>query len=150
MPNANFHRTAGLIAGGTYAYLRSTEQSYGSRVLETAGGVLGGTLAASLPDVFDPPLHPRHRGLAHGAVPVGALTSAAVATLDGAQVWLRREAARRASLRTAATGTLEQLWHGLVELLCRLGAGFSAGLVAGYTSHVVLDALTPAGLPLLA
>ena len=45
---------------------------------------------------------------------------------------------------------LERLWHALVELLCRLGAGALAGLLAGYGSHVALDEFTPACLPLLA
>jgi len=50
----------------------------------------------------------------------------------------------------SAATPLERLWQGLVELLCRIGAGALAGLLAGYCSHVALDALTPAGLPLLA
>jgi hypothetical protein len=85
-----------------------------------------------------------------GIAPVAAVGRAAVRGLDGAQVRLRAEADRRAALRASATTPPQRLWQAVLEILCRLGAGALAGLLGGYGSHVALDALTPAGLPLLA
>jgi hypothetical protein len=73
-----------------------------------------------------------------------------VNALGGWQAQLRAEASRRASLRQPAVTSFERFWQVLVEILCRLGAGALAGLLAGYGSHVALDAFTPASLPLLA
>ncbi len=146
MPNGRTRRAIGTIAGGGYALAKAQQQPPGHLALEVLGGLLAGDLGAWLPDVFDPPLHPGHRALAHGVVPVVAAGRAAVGALDGWQTQLRAAAARRAALRASAATPLEHLWHALVELLCRLGAG---GL-AGYGSHVALDAFTPACLPLLA
>ncbi len=36
------------------------------------------------------------------------------------------------------------------HLICRIVAGAMAGAAAGYASHLLLDAATPRGLPLLA
>jgi membrane-bound metal-dependent hydrolase YbcI (DUF457 family) len=36
-----------------------------------------------------------------------------------------------------------------MEFLCRLGAGMVARVLGGYASHLVLDSLTPACLPIL-
>lgn len=150
MSDSRTHRAIGTIAGGGYALAKAQRQLPEHLALEVLGGLLAGNLGARLPDVFDPPLHPGHRALAHGVVPVVAVGQAAVGALDGWQTQLRAAAARRAALRASAETPLERLWHALVELLCRLGAGALAGLLAGYGSHVALDAFTPSSLPLLA
>jgi len=41
-------------------------------------------------------------------------------------------------------------WAGLAELFWRLLAGFLNGLSAGYASHLLLDAMTPRGIPVVA
>lgn len=119
-------------------------------LLEILGGLVGGNMGARLPDAFDPPNHPGHRSLAHGAVPMTVAGTAAVNALDGWQGRLRVEANRRAVLRVSAATPIERLWHALLELLCRIGAGALAGLLAGYGSHLALDAFTAASLPLFA
>jgi hypothetical protein len=138
------------VVGGGYALTKAQQQTPEYFVLEVLGGLLGGNLGARLPDVFDPPLYPGHRALAHGVVPVVAAGRAAVAALGDWQGHLRAEAGRQVALRASAGTPLERYWHALVEFLCRLGAGTLAGLLAGYGSHVVLDAFTPAGVPLVA
>lgn len=150
MSNGRTHRAVGTIAGGGYALARAKQQAPEHVLLEVLGGAVAGNLGARLPDVFDPPLHPGHRSLAHGIVPVAAAGRAAVNALDGWQAQLRAEASRRASLRQSAATSFERFWQALIEILCRLGAGALAGLLAGYGSHVALDAFTPASLPLLA
>ncbi len=144
------HRTVGTFAGGGYALARARHQPTEHVLLEVIGGLLAGALGARLPDVFDPPIHPGHRGLAHGVLPVTAAGVAAVTVLNGWQDRLRAEADRRAALRASAATPLERLWHGLLAWLSRIGAGALAGIIAGYGSHVILDAVTPASLPLFA
>ena len=149
MSEGRAHRSIGANAGGVYALAEAQQQPPKHLALEVRGGLLSGNLGARLPDVSDPPLHPDHRTLAPGAVPVVAAGRAAVGALDGCQTRLRAAAARRAALRASAAPPLERPWHALVELLCRLGAGALAGLLAGPGSIVALDAFTPALLPLL-
>lgn len=150
MSDGRTHRAIGTIAGGGYALATAQQQRPEHLLLEFLGGLVAGAVGGRLPDVFDPPTHPGHRSLAHGIAPVAALGTVAVRSLDGAQAWLRAEAARRAALSASAGTPLQRLWQALLELLCRLGAGALAGLIGGYGSHLALDAFTPAGLPLIA
>jgi membrane-bound metal-dependent hydrolase YbcI (DUF457 family) len=150
MSDRRTHRAIGTLAGGGFALAKAQEQRPEHLLLEILGGLIASNLGARLPDVFYPPMHPRHRSVAHGIAPVAAVGRAAVRGLDGAQVRLRAEADRRAALRASATTPLQRLWQAVLEIICRLGAGALAGLLGGYGSHVALDALTPAGLPLLA
>ena len=149
MPNGETHRLVGMAAGGGYALYRARAQTPGCLILEAVGGVVGGNIGGRLPDIFEPALHPRHRSLAHGLGPVGGAGYVAISALDGAQDWLRAQADRRAILRANAQTVLEGIWHALLELLCRLGAGALAGFVGGYASHVALDACTPNGCPII-
>ena len=43
---------------------------------------------------------------------------------------------------------LQQAWAEICEFVWILMAGFLNGLAAGYVSHLVLDAMTPRGIPL--
>lgn len=149
MSDGRTHRVIGTLAGGGYAFAKA-QQCPEHLLLEVLGGPVAGNLGARLPDVFDPPLHPGHRSVAHGIIPVATAGTAAVRALDGWQSRLRAEADRRAALRAPAATPLQRLWQAVLELLCWLGAGALAGLLGGYGSHVALDAFTPAGLPLLA
>lgn len=65
------------------------------------------------------------------------------------QAWLRSQAQAYADQQLSALSPLEQLWYAFLEFLCRLGAGALAGVLGGYASHLVLDSLTPACLPIL-
>lgn len=150
MSDGRFHRKVGTAVGAGAAAYCAREQSTGHALIEIVGGAIGGNLGARMPDVIDPPTSPRHRSIGHGVVPVGAAGSAALSSLANMQAELRAEADRHAELFRATTSAAEQLWHFLLELLCRLGAGALPGFVAGYASHVALDFSTPAGLPLFA
>jgi hypothetical protein len=76
-----------------------------------------------------------------------------------AVVWQHKLDSVQAQLRVAAKGHSWQagqcqdpilaVWHSLMEIACRLLAGFLAGLFAGYISHVALDFATPRCLPLV-
>jgi hypothetical protein len=43
----------------------------------------------------------------------------------------------------------EKLWNQIVEWVCRILAGFLAGAVGGYASHLALDMGSVRGLPLI-
>jgi hypothetical protein len=119
-------------------------------LLEAIGGLLGGRIGAKMPDIIDPPTSPNHRSIGHGVVPVVAGTAVAVRGLDRAQPKLRQRADRHAAARAQSSNRIAQLLHLLAEWACRIGAGVLAGIIAGYGSHIALDAFTPAGLPVLA
>lgn len=140
----------GTVAGGDYTVAKAQHQRPGHLLLEVLGGLVAGNLGARLPEVFDQPTHPGHRSLAHGIAPVATVGASAVRALDGAQARLRADADRRAALRASAIMPMQRRWQQVLELLCRLRAGAPAGLLGGYGSPIALDALTPAGLPLLA
>lgn len=121
-------------------------------VLEAIGGALGGWVGGRLPDLLNPPTSPRHRTWAHGVVPASAAGSTIVRLelIAGWQAHLRAEADRLAKARLSLIDRVDQLWNAFLELVCRLLAGAAPGLVVGYFSHLILDAATPAGLPLIA
>jgi hypothetical protein len=150
MSDGRTDRAVGTLAGGGYALAKAHQQRPEHLVLEVVGELLAGNPGARLPNVFDPPLHPGYRSVAHGIVPIATAGTAAVHALDGWQLRLRAEADPRAGLRASAPMPLQRLWQAVLEILCRLGAGALAGLLGGYGAHVALDAFTPAGLSLLA
>ena len=147
MPNYSTHARVGAAVGVLAAGCRAREAPTVQMAAEALGGLLGGWVGGVLPDVLEPARDPNHRKFAHSVVAGGALTLARVAE------W-------QAACRTAAdTATHQSLTHpiGSTErsaaewdaFFWRLLAGALVGLVAGYASHLVLDAGTPRGLPLL-
>ena len=145
MPNRATHARVGAATGAAVAAFRAREAPTPQMLTEVIGGLVGGWLGRVLPDVLEPATSPHHRQLAHSAVAGGALTLARVAE------W-------QASCRASATAAQRALLHppGSEDrsrtewdvLFWRLLAGALVGLVAGYASHLVLDAGTPKGLPL--
>lgn len=148
MSNGKVHRVAGLAAGASYATIRASAQPAGPRVIETAGGALGGLFGAKLPDLIDPPTHPGHRSVGHGLIPVGLTGYAVYRRLEGWQDHLRRTADWHSNMLAYVSDPWERFKHWLMAHLCRLAAGALAGFIAGYASHLALDAFTPSGLPL--
>lgn len=120
MPNFGKHIAIGAAASvGTYLgmcrYLKC-EPKLGELLL-----CLGvGTLAASLPDVLDPPSHPDHRAVGHSL----ALGAGLVALL-----------------RTKCSEASRDL-----DTFSKILLAASA---AAYLSHLAADGCTPKGLPLL-
>jgi hypothetical protein len=149
MSNRRTHRVIGNPAGGGYALAKAQQQPPEHGVVEAVGGTLAGSGGARLPEVLDQPLHPGHRGFAHGVIPVVVPGRAAVGGPDAWPARYRAEAVPRAALRASAAASLEAAWRPLVELPCHVGAAALAGLLAGYGSHVALAGFTPPSLPLL-
>ena len=147
MANGEVHKFVGTLAGTGFAYYAARNQPDISRVIEALGGAVGGFVGGKLPDVFDPPLHPRHRSVAHAIVPLGVAAHQCARYLQTWQETLRRFAQNEAALKTQSQDPLERIWHSMLEFAYRLISGAIAGLIAGYASHVALDAVTPSGLP---
>jgi hypothetical protein len=101
------------------------------------------------PDVLEPAINSSHRNAAHSWVAGGAVV-AGLSTLDRWEAYCRQRAASQRALRTLAeVDPFTSFLHLLAELFWQIAAGFASGLLAGYTSHLALDALMPRGLPLL-
>ena len=150
MPNRDTHRPFGMAVGGGYALWGAQNESWEYRAVEAAGGVIGGWLGAALPDWIDPPLRPDHRHVGHGAANViGAVWMSADAMLN-LQRRLRRRANRLAQQRPFLENDLARFLSWLEECVLRFLAGLLNGLVAGYLSHLFLDALTARGIPVFA
>src|SRR5580704_5956175 len=73
MPNRDVHGRTGAVVGGGYAAYRAWGQLGPHVLIETAGGVLGGTIRGLLPDWIDAPTSPRHRAQAHSMAITGTL-----------------------------------------------------------------------------
>lgn len=150
MANGSVHHLAGAIAGGSTAYICADGQLPPDRVVEMVGGALAGYYGSFLPDIIDPPLHPNHRSVGHGVVPIGTVGSWAISNLPAWQSYLREKADGHARARLHSHDDATRLWHAACENFFRLLAGMVAGFIAGYGSHLVLDAITPRSLPLCA
>lgn len=150
MPNYKTHQFGGAIGGGAFAYYCARGQEPQAVLLETMSGALTGSIIGVVPDRIDPPNSPRHRSAGHGVVPVAIGTTAYLKNLDSWQNSLRSIAQEHTISRSQTDSFWSQLWHLLVEILCRIAAGALAGIAGGYISHLALDATTPMGLPILA
>ena len=119
MPNAAQHGAIGAAAGAaTYLgmskfYNRPVDLG---ELLLCAGAA---TLAAALPDLFEPAFCPNHRQFAHSITAIGLLAKFAY-----------EKCGRKCE------------WEAFQKI-------FWACIVAGYVSHLVADALTPRGLPVV-
>ena len=149
MANRATHDVWGVGAGAIAAAWCARSQTPEHQILEVVGGCLGGWGGSRLPDVFDPPTCPNHRSWAHGVVPVGFVGSGIsyldlIAQLQG---HLRAQADAVAAKRAELTTDVERLISIVIECLMRAAAGAVPGVVAGYASHLGLDAGTRKGLP---
>jgi inner membrane protein len=137
MANRSDHDVVGLLTGVVSTVLGATLQGRTVDLCELVGGAAGGALLSRAPDVLEPALHPNHRQFAHSMVTAGTLGAVAVPAAFRAQHNLARQAAQMQS----ADPVRAAVYH--------LLAGFVAGAVPGYLSHVALDACTPKGIPLM-
>lgn len=150
MPNRETHVAVGATAGLACAVVNSLNQDCLDIAIELFGGLCGGSAGAMLPDLIDPPCHPRHRSLGHGLVPVGSAAALWAKNLHFWQNRLRELADQHRMQRNAANDILEVIGHALMELIFRFLAGLAAGVGAGYISHIILDLGTPCCIPLVA
>lgn len=148
MPNGKTHRVFGTVTGAVIATHKARSLPPAQQLIEGIGGALGGRSAAIWPDLIDPPTSPNHRSVGHGFLATTVMLDLAYHNLDHWQAQLRNRAEEYARLRDTATDPLTWCWYALCWALCHLASGALAGVMAGYASHIALDALTPKGLPL--
>jgi membrane-bound metal-dependent hydrolase YbcI (DUF457 family) len=142
MPNGKAHRRLGAAAGGAAALYEAREEPLRDLCFEAMGGVVGGILGGVLPDRFDTPTSPRHRGAYHSVI---LLIVVALLLLDEQRRICRQRA--HAAMRVGPVG-LEATFRSDAWFFA---TGFITGLQWGYVSHLGADLLTgKAGLPLLA
>lgn len=149
MSDGLMHRRVGFVAGGATAWCAASGQPTHLRVVETIGGAMAGIVGAVMPDRLDPPTSPLHRSIGHGLVPIGAAGFWAIRNLKKWQRWLREQAQRFQQELNAETDGGRRILLMLAMVACTLAAGAVAGFIGGYISHVALDALTPASLPVI-
>lgn len=148
MPNKCIHRPTSAVAGTLTALALSRKEEDLNQLLECLGGAMAGWLGGALPDWIDPPVSPRHRSVGHAVVPVGTAISVLVSKITSVQESMRWRAEELKAAASTTSSPWEWLLHALTSVLARIGAGAVAGLPAGYVLHLVLDASTPAGLPI--
>ena len=159
MPNCNTHKLVGVMSGGLFAAYRAKDQSPDNRAAECVGGVIGGYFGGPFPDILEPAISPWHRGVAHSYSTGASVIAGAADILAGWEKVCRNNAENAKALRMTQTPSgmsvpaspnpIQQALLSLEELFWRLAAGFLNGFVAGYVSHLALDALTPRSIPLL-
>lgn len=149
MPGRKTHVNVGGLAGTGLAAYQSAGQMGTERIYEIVGGYFGGRLGGAWPDILEPGTSSWHRQFAHSITAGGVITAAAHAQLSLAQRWLRDKAAE-CDQRVAARreGESAILWQ-LCAVVLRFMAGMIAGVIAGYLSHVALDAFTPRSVPVI-
>lgn len=149
MPNRDVHSIAGALGGAGYAlYMAQVQPGY-RMFVEMVGGVLGGIAGGRLPDYIDAPTCPRHRAEAHSVAITGVAGRLVSDHLGDWQNALRRQADHYAFMRGNSSQPLEQFLLWIAENACRVLAGAIAGVLAGYVSHLILDAFTPMSLPFI-
>jgi len=146
MPSALVHRPIAAAAGGGWAYANAHHLPPMQAFLETVGGVGGGYLGGAAPDWIDPPISPRHRHYGHGVVNVWTALALSAEAVAGYQQRLRAQADAFLAERAYLTDDWARLWNWLQEMFLRFLVGVLNGFVAGYLSHLALDACTPQGL----
>lgn len=148
MPNRNVHSVVGVIAGSSYSLYLSKGQERESRMWEAIGAGIGGHLGSRLPDIINPATHTGHRAFAHSLV---AGTVSAASANEIASSWTKtfREIADTLKDKSQCEGNsqFERDMYLILEVFTRIAAGIGPGLVAGYVSHLALDATTRRSLP---
>lgn len=150
MPRRDLHAAAGLVSGGVVAIARQSDATSVMQLcVAAAGGAAGGYVGGVLPDILEPAAHPNHRGPAHSLVAGAALVPATKQIREWANSCrLKAESCRCRRLASEGDAMSSAAW-GLAELFWSVLASFLWGVIAGYTSHLALDAFSPRSLPLI-
>jgi len=118
-------------------------------ILETIGGAMGGWVGGQLPDHLEPADCWNHRKFCHSWAAFFAGASFSRAVVVGWERYCREQAVSAANKRLANASLSGGMSFFLLmlETAWRIAAGILAGLIAGYASHLILDATTPSSLP---
>ncbi len=150
MPNRDIHVPVGITAGVVTTLYYSRDQKWENRIWEAIGGGLGGCGGGRFPDVLESAKNnPNHRAFAHSLIAGTTVSINAKEAMDAWVDFFREKADLLAKKRTTENLTeLDRFVIGLFEIFLRVAAGLGPGFVAGYASHLALDACTRRSLPL--
>ena len=151
MPNREEHRLTATVMGMTVAAFGARERKPIRAIAEAIGGGVGGRWGGILPDLLEPATSPTHRHFAH-SVTIGVGLSAGQRPIGIQLRDLLRSMADKAFEAQEQSQDAFLWWslYGLVGLFLCFLAGLAVAMVPGYLSHLVLDAGTRRGLPLVA
>lgn len=133
----------GLSAGILGAQAVPREHQAIHLIFAAVGGIIG----SIAPDVIEPATSPNHRALFHSLFTAGSLGAAAVADFAADCHRTAAECDGRAHLCISESRDRNRE-EGKAFLL-RVIAGLIVGFISGYASHLLLDAATKRGLPIL-
>lgn len=150
MANGKTHRLVGQVTGAGFAVYRARHQEPLAAMVECLAGCRGGEHGARLHDLLEPATSPNHRNLWHGVAVNGAAVAFLKEPLDDIHERLRTWA--KAQVDRALQS--ETPWWEAAVLILAAGTahalvGYTNGFVAGAASHLLLDAGTAKGIPLL-
>jgi membrane-bound metal-dependent hydrolase YbcI (DUF457 family) len=141
--HAIFGAGAGVAAGARVSCTANPQPTFP----EICGWLAGGVTGAKLPDLFEPAIHPHHRGFAHsGTVLTANFAFLTSETLNG---WIQSLKSAAAERRLKAQlNPQSALMHSIIAWLLEFLAGVLPSLFGGYASHLLCDATTPFGIPI--
>ncbi len=145
------HRKVGKLAGAltTLMYMEASDDPV-DVALSLVGGYWAGAAGAALPDIFEPAIHSFHRDVMHSYTFGTVGSVAARPVIEKWRAYCRQNASNAAQRRLVPGVTPADFWASLAEeLFWKIAVGFASGIAAGYVSHLMLDAATPRGIPLL-
>lgn len=151
MANRRIHLEIAIGVGLILALLAAKGDTLSALLAEAAGVVGGSALGGLLPDAIEPATSSWHRKSFHSVAALAGTSSLSVNPPEQLTAWqaaLRQRARTLQSQRERLPPSHAQrtdLW--LSEIACRLLAGATIGLPAGYASHLLKDAESPRGLP---
>jgi len=149
MASRRAHVAVGIPSGVVAGVYAARQQKHDWLITESVGGGMGGYVGALLPDVLEPAVSSWHRSTCHSWAAVGVAVQTVPEQIRRWQAYCRAQASDHESQRDASEDPVVRAWHGTCAMFWLLAAGFAAGLAAGYASHLMLDATTPRGLPLI-
>lgn len=151
MPNRRAHGWIGAGFGLTAGVIFSDDLPTEARWIYSLAAGVGGTIGGVMPDVLEPAIHAHHRDVCHSVAAGGGLSFGGLSAASSSTKELRSDAAQLRAMRLALPdGDQRRTSLAAREFLIYALLGFSAGFVTGYLSHLVADAATPRGIPVVA
>ena len=148
MANGKTHLAVGIASGGAYAALARNRTQDNDWLLDLLAGMVGGYIGAKLPDILEPATSSWHRDFFHSFA-VGAGTVAYTPGWLGQVEEHAHQQIVQNQLNLRWISDPQQRTKTEISILFwRFLVPFLRGLIAGYVSHLALDATTPRSLPL--
>ncbi len=143
------HKKVGKPLGLGYAAYSARNEQPLALVIESMAGWQGGKTGARLHDIIEPATSPNHRGLGHSLLGNGAVVAIAARPVGELQTKIRTWAHERVEKAQQSESVFESCLQLLGAATAHAAVGWMNGVIAGAGSHLLLDATTPRGLPIL-